>query len=192
MKSRNLAKAIFSASLVSTATLVAQLQTNAVIQGPFYIVGYQSKKCVDLPRSNPANNVVIDIYTCYRGSANLRWSFEDTTGDYKRIRNLSSKKCLTVLNASKKEYQRVIQYDCGSGGSAGGANAEWRPQKVSPPRRDLQSVLNGPPNPDWYQLRNRNSNMCLTVLNARTSNNTQLMQYPCGGSQNNFVWTWFY
>ncbi|MGV0103611.1 RICIN domain-containing protein [Nostoc sp. DSM 114160] len=186
MKIRNLVKAIFSASLVSTATLVAQPQTNAVTQGPFYIVGYQSKKCVDLPRSNPAN-VIIDIYTCYRGKDNLRWYFDDTTGNYKRIRSLSSNKCLTVLNASKKEYARVIQYPC-----VGGANAEWLPQKVSPPRRDLQSVVNGPPNPDWYQLRNRNSGMCLTVLNARTSNNTQLMQYPCKGSQNNFVWTWFY
>ncbi|MEH1830844.1 MAG: RICIN domain-containing protein [Nostoc sp.] len=191
MKSRNLVKAIFSASLVSTATLVAQPQTNAVTQGPFYIVGYQSKKCVDLPRSNP-NNVVIDIYTCYRGLANLRWSFDDTIGNYKRIRSLSSDKCLTVLNASKEKYARVIQYRCGRGGSADGANAEWLPEKVSPPRLSLQSVLNGPPNPDWYQLRNRNSKMCLTVLNARTSNNTQLMQYPCGGSQNNFVWTWFY
>ncbi|MEH2280973.1 MAG: RICIN domain-containing protein [Nostoc sp.] len=187
MKIRNLVKAIFSASLVSTATLVSQPQTNAITQGPFYIVGYQSKKCVDLPRSNPAN-VIIDIYTCYRGKANLMWYFDDTTGsNYKRIRSRSSNKCLTVLNASKEKYARVIQYPCN-----GGANAQWLPVRVSRPRLSVQSVLNGPPNPDWYTLRNLNSGMCLTVLNARTSNNAQLMQYPCEGLQNNFVWTWFY
>lgn len=187
MKSRNLVKAIFSASLVSTATLVTQPQANAVSQGPYYIVGHQSRKCVDLPRSNP-NNVVIDIYTCYRGVANLRWYFDDVTGtNYKRIRSLSSNKCLTVLNASKQEYAKVIQYPC-----VGGANAEWLPERVFPPLLSLSSVINGPSNPDWYRLRNRNSNMCLTVLNASTSNNAPLMQYPCGGSRNNFVWTWFY
>ena len=47
------------------------------------------------------------------------------------------------------------------------------------------------PQYDYYQLQNRHSGMCLTVLNASTANNAPLMQYPCVGSPNN-LWTWWY
>lgn len=187
---RKIGRTIITLALVSTATLVPQPQSNAVTQGPFYIVGHQSRKCVDIPRSSNANNVVSTIYTCHGRGSNQEWDFVDTTGNYKRIRSRSSGKCLTVLNASTARYARVIQYTCGHGL---GDNAEWRPERVYPQQVSLQSVLGGPANPDWYQLRNRRSGMCLTVLNASTSNSAPLMQYPCEeSSRGNSFWTWFY
>lgn len=177
MTYRSVLRAAVAVVVVATGLVVLQTPAAAAKRGPYYYMpGHASGMCMDNPKSNPNNNIVMTIYTCSRTAANQQWWEEDTATGYVQIRNLASGKCLTVRNRSTARNEPVIQFDCN-----GGTNAQWSRIKVFD--GDL----------DYYYLKNRNSGLCLHVKNAWVGNGSPLLQHDCAnnGKDNNW-WTWYY
>jgi ricin-type beta-trefoil lectin protein len=164
--------------LVLAATLVA-VRSPAVAapaaRGPYIIVGFDSQKCLDDPNYSLKNHKNMIIWDC-TGRSNQLWDFVDTAGPYDNIRVRSSGKCLTVRNARITDNEPVIQYDCNTGD-----NEEWEPRFVG---KDHETGW------DYYNLVNRQSEMCLTVKNASTVNGAKLLQFTCGNDDPHQLWTW--
>ncbi|KUL23916.1 RICIN domain-containing protein [Actinoplanes awajinensis] len=138
-------------------------------------MGEQSKKCIDVPHANPANNVVMTIYTCqFPQVPNQLWWDTGSEPGYYNIFTLygAVEKCLTVLNASTADNAAIIQFDCN-----GGDNEEWYVN-----HRSGQTA-------GYYEIINHKSRKCLTVKNRGTANGSTLLQFTCNGGTNQ-SWFW--
>jgi hypothetical protein len=143
--------------------------------GPYTYEGEQSGKCIDSPHANPANNVVMTIYTCqYPQVPNqMFWDTESEPGYYNIYwYSGGSRRCLAVKNASMDDNAPILQFDCN-----GGDNEEWYTN-----HRSGQTA-------GYYELRNHKSKKCLTVKNNGTANGSTLLQFTCNGGKNQ-SWLW--
>jgi hypothetical protein len=112
----------------------------------------------------------MDIYTCLTPlPQNEQWVQDPAAhAGYYYFYNVKSQKCLTVQGASKANYAFVIQYTCNNG-----LNQEWAIQ---------DGAIKGPY--VTVQLRNYNSQLCLTVKGGNVANNTLVQQYTCNYGAN--------
>jgi hypothetical protein len=175
LRRRLLHSAIALVTLVAGVILV-QSPASAVVEfGPYMYQGEQSQKCIDSPHENPANNVVMTIYTCQypQVSNQLFWEAESEPGYYNIYWYSGGyARCLAVKNASMDDNAPILQFDCN-----GGDNEEWY---VS--HRAGQTAY-------YYQIINHKSKKCLTVKNNGTANGSTLLQFTCNGGKNQ-SWFW--
>ncbi len=173
MTFRGLLRAAVSLAVIAAGLAVLDAPAAAATRGPYYYWDIWAAKCIDVPRSNPANNVTMTIYTCRNGATNQQWLEKDTTNGYVQIQNVASGKCLTVLNASPNLNAAIIQYTCN-----GGTNAQWLPVRVR---------AGG----NYYYLKNRKSGYCIHVKNASLNSGATLLQHECkNNNKGNNEWTW--
>ena len=90
-------------------------------------------------------------------------------------------KCLVVKNASFALYARIIQYTCTQNDTY--ANDIWHLEliPVTISGQDYQVP----------QFRNKDTQLCIAVLNASTANGAELVQYTCNQSRNS-LWRSYY
>jgi hypothetical protein len=84
------------------------------------------------------------------------------------------RECLNVKGASKANSAKIILYTCAS------MNDEWIPINKS----------TGNDGHDYYELRNRNSGLCLNVNKASTAVGAEIIQYSCSTSAKNEYFSW--
>lgn len=177
MLRKRFAQALIGVAMVGAGAVATQSPAAAATQGPYSIKGQGSNKCImSVPTTGHSNGARQQMYTCMPADYyDHQWWFDDTDSGYYNIRNQSTNGCMTVLNNSTAQNQPIISYDCNRGD-----NAEWRTERLNP----------GSTGTHWYRLVSRRSGKCLTVKNASTANNVELLQYTCNGGSNQ-AWTWY-
>ncbi|NYV73785.1 non-reducing end alpha-L-arabinofuranosidase family hydrolase [Streptomyces sp. UH6] len=107
--------AVFSAAVTVLAALAATLVANpaqAATSGALRHAA--SNRCLDLPNSDTANGVYLQIWDC-SGNSNQQWTLTDSN----QLTVLG--KCLDVPNHSTTAGVQLQIYSC-----SGGANQQWR------------------------------------------------------------------
>ncbi|MFJ6013703.1 RICIN domain-containing protein [Streptomyces sp. NPDC092952] len=90
----------------------------------------------------------------------------DGEGGYHHIVNRRSGLCLAVPGGSQAPAEQLNQFTCGA----------WADHFWNVEYKFKDSNLDR-----WYYIKNKNSDMCLSVDAARTESNAPVTQYPCGG-----------
>ncbi|MEV0478457.1 RICIN domain-containing protein [Streptomyces prunicolor] len=163
--------AALGASLVglsgAAAAAVGSVQPLALTYLP--LTNYNSGKCLDLPESSSDDGQGLEQYQC-NGGANQKWALQyidsDTSGNYYRIVNQSSGKCVDVRDRSSDNNAVVVQNGCNTQFSQ-----QWKLNYVA------DNTLR-------FQLVARHSLKCATVANSSTANKAGILQYSCGTSVN--------
>jgi len=182
MLRKRFAKGAFAVATAMAMVVLPQAQAFATVYGPYYLVDFNSQKCIDNPKSNPDNNVTMTIYTCLYGDNQL-WRNDNTPGTNKWwIRNVASNKCLAVKNNSMDDNAPVLQFDCNLG-----TNEVWYYDY-----QNWSAYIDAPGVPSQqearaYKIRNVRSNKCLTVKNTGTANGATLLQFDCSKAGSN-IW----
>ncbi|WP_433295010.1 RICIN domain-containing protein [Actinoplanes sp. CA-030573] len=176
MLRKRLLHAVIALVTVTAGVVAGQSPASATVTfGPYMYEGEQSHKCIDVPHANPANNVVVTIYTCqYPQVSNQQWWERESEPGYFHIFTLygAVEKCLAVQNASTADNAAILQFDCNSGD-----NEEWYVN-----HRSGQTAY-------YYEIKNHKSGKCLTVKNNGTANGSTLLQFTCNGGKNQ-SWFW--
>jgi endoglucanase len=99
------------------------------------------------------------------GADRLRHGWGDGSGgQFTRIMNRNSGRCVDVVGGSTANSAEVIQYDCHSN-----ANQQWQ----------LQPVSGG-----YYQIIAQHSGRCLDVASVSTADGARVLQYDCHSGTN--------
>jgi len=129
----------------------------------YTIVNEASGSCVDDSAGGISNGTVLQQYACSTGNPNQKWRFTASGGGYYEV---------TTYNSSTVGWNVI-----GSGTAPGtglqlytyygGLNAQFEPVLLS----------NG-----YYQLKDRNSGLCLNDPNGTTANGQRLQINTCNAS----------
>jgi hypothetical protein len=166
-----LATAVFSSAPAPASAAVGE------VYGPYLLVEESSGLCLDNPNSNPNDNVTMTIYNCLGGNNQLWYNNQRSTAPDYWTFNMTSRKCLTVKNAATTDNAPVLQFTCNDGG-----NERWRYNQVADD--DLNYFIRFPgvtyvSDGRVFQIKNLNSDKCLTVKNRGTTNGSPLLQFDC-------------
>jgi hypothetical protein len=100
--------------------------------------------------------------------------YEITPGQWQLYSN-SGHRCMNVKGNSGANGAAIIQYTC----STTAANNLWRLDRVT----NVGGL-------DWYRIRSVSSNKCLNVPDNSTTIGVNLIQYACGASRGNDLFSW--
>lgn len=155
--------------LIVGAVAVQQTPASADTHDPDVIEEYlHASDCLDDPAFSTANNTIMEIYPC-NGGKNQQWRFEDTEDGYLWIVNYYSGKCLTVRNASFALNEPIVQFTCNNGW-----NEEWY----------IDAGFVGADGWYYQEIRNHNSELCVTVKNDAHAPGTTMLQWTCNLHEN--------
>ncbi|SBT40329.1 GH12 family glycosyl hydrolase domain-containing protein [Micromonospora auratinigra] len=127
------------------------------------LVGQGSGRCVDVPANVGADGTAVQLWDCWSGATNQRWSRAGST-----FVNPATGKCLDVAGGSTANGARVQLWTCNGSGA-----------------QNWQLNANG-------TVTNPQSGKCLDAIGQGTANGTGLQIYACyggGGTQPNQVWS---
>jgi hypothetical protein len=163
--------------LAALLVVVVPAPAQAAESGPWIIEAY-SGLCLRPTGGGTANSVIIEQAQCSRSVPleQRAWYFVDAPNGYYRLRNMKSGKCMNVQGASMSNSAKVIQYTC----SSTATNDQW--QLFYSGSQDGR---------DYYKLRNRKSLKCMNVQGASTVIGADIIQYTCGSTRFNDVFTWY-
>lgn len=184
-----IAVALAALGLGLSPSMPAQAASIGEVYGPYlYIDAGSSNLCINDPGSS-TGNVTMIVYTCQGTASNERWDNETpvTTSDFWTF-NEHSRKCPTVLNASKTLNAPIIQYSCNSG-----LNERWAYDKITcsgtcawPGPKTFGGVTYNLV--AEYRIRNLNSGLCITIKNSTHTSSQPLLQWTCGAAGSADVW----
>jgi hypothetical protein len=157
--------AAFAALLSLSAVAVYSSPASAAPLASIYNKAFwnlNSHKCLDVPNSNPLNNVNIIQWTC-NGGANQQWDLIENADKWYSFVNRATGKCLDVRYGSQGNNADIIQFTCN-----GATNQQWGFGRSG----------------GYYFMAARHSNKCLDVENSRTNDGAVLIQYTCTYANN--------
>jgi hypothetical protein len=175
MKHRRWGQVVLAVLATVIALAVPGIARAAGTDGPWKISPQSSSsKCLDLPNSNTADGVIVNIYTCHSGITplNQRWTFHHWSDGSVYIINGASGKCLTTAGLTVESGAYIEDYPCAQ------AN-RWV-------QRRLETGAH-----DYYQFRWAGlEDWCINVYRNSTANNTHLILYHCTSGSANDLFTW--
>jgi hypothetical protein len=147
-----------------------------------YLTNVHSGKAMTVLNGRTYNNQPVVQWTSNQALPdNDKIRLVPLTGNEYFLQAVHSGRCLVVKNASFALYARIIQFDCTRYDTY--ANDIWLSELV-PVRIGTQDYK-------VPQFRNRDTGLCIHVLNASLANGAELVQYTCNQSRNS-LWRSFY
>jgi len=132
------------------------------LDGKFIMKVKTSGKCLD-KTSSDSNGARYHQYTCDGNNVNQLFILDNRQGDWFRIKNIKSNRCVEVDTTGKSRGAAVRQKDCHNGD-----NQKWK------------AVSRGG---YWYQLQS--GNMCLDLASGKMENRAPFQQWGCGAKNPN-------
>jgi glucuronoarabinoxylan endo-1,4-beta-xylanase len=129
----------------------------------YTIVNEASGSCVDDSAGGISNGTVLQQYACSTGNPNQEWRFTASSGGYYEVTTHNSSTVgWNVIGAGTAPGTGMQLYTY-----YGGLNAQFEPVLLST---------------GYYQLKDRNSGLCLNDPNGTTANGQQLQINTCNAS----------
>jgi hypothetical protein len=145
------------------ATIIVGGGANLIANGTYAIIGVQSGKAAEDPKSNRRSGTQLDIST-NTGGSNQKWTLTNLGSNVVELVNSASGMCMEVKGSSTANGAAVDQATY-----TGASNQKWTIVQVST---------------GVYNLKNVNSGQLLDVTGASTANGALLDQWPSNGGTN--------